>query len=361
MPSNFWPSPPRSVRAVVGVISSMEDPGRPRLLRAIAVYAEPDLGQRILTLLGASRHAETLTTFAVLKHLIPPALQPLAERQERKLRLAGVTDEAWAGLAQRALWSPINAQGNSILWWIVHQGEQVNLMMMALNDELGVRQTGALPDIDASGLPMPAPLGHVHRLRLPDSHQFIRLVELDPELALRVVEEALDASRAHDQAWPAELVVFGDWLWARSAATAAWPALPEPAQGKAAAMFSTLLNHIAFSAWAWDVDDLASYLQQAEGGTLREGGPGHVAFARRLVAPDIAPILAARLTLQARWIVATGEPSIAAIVMAARQAVLDGQAEHPFVRSLAWRSLLVAAAQSGQQSLRLIQPPPAPP
>lgn len=355
--------PPEVIYAVIDVLSSLESPQRARLLMAIASYAPAAIAERTLPHLNAIRHPAALESLRILRHLAPPGLQPACDRQARKLQLAGVRAEA--SLPDRCLWSPTSAQGHSQIW-IIHRedaaagaegGDYAGLLALGLHDDLGVTRAETAPHLPLDGLPMPAPRGYVHRLRIPNSAQVVHLAEIDPALGLALVNRVVAAQRAKDLAWPPELIGFGVWLWGAEMVASiapAWPALPAPATDARPDAFVDLLRHPAFSAWAWEISDLPSLLaHQREGPHIREGGAAHRAIARRLVADENARLLAQRLEQQAQWLALTGDEATAALTLAAGAAIQSGQAEHPFVWALSFRSLLTAAAdRAAQQALR---------
>lgn len=363
--------PPEVISAVIDVLGSLESPQRARLLMAIASYAPAALAERTLPHLHAIRHPAALESLRILRHLAPPGFQPACDRQARKLQLAGV--RAQASPPARCLWSPTTAQGHSQVW-IIHRendaaedsnrGDFAGLLALGLHDGLGITHAEAAPHLPLDGLPMPAPRGYVHRLRIPNSPQVARLAEIDPVLGLALVNRAVAAQRAKDAAWPPELVGFAAWLWGAemvASVAPAWPALPAPAPDAHPSAFVELLRHPAFSAWAWEVSDLPSLLaHQREGPHIREGNAAHRAVARRLVADENARLLSQRLEQQAYWLTLTGDGATAALTLAALAAIQSGQAEHPFVWALSFRSLLTAAAdRAAQQALRIAGDRPA--
>ena len=353
--------PPEVVHAVLDVVASLETHQRARLLHAIACYGAEDVVGRILPWLGGIRHPLALESLRTLRHLVAEDLQPPAERQMRKLQMAGVRSEIRP--PTRALWSPLSAQGQSLLWFLCPREEtQADLLILVVHDRLGIVHVDAEPSVLISGLPMPAPRGHVHRLRLPGSHQVVRLLELELALGMTLVGEALATARTLDIPWPAELVVFGSWLWggegaaeAAAGGEAAWPFLPEPDEQAPDTAFEELLRHLAFASWTWDLPDFPQLLSLSPAGVhLEPGGPAHQQVARRLARGEAAHLLAARLALQARWLCLAQDQETAALALAARQALISGQVDHPFVQALAWRSLLTAAAdRAAQQALRI--------
>ncbi len=348
--------PPEVIAAVIDVLGSLENPQRARLLMAITCYAPAAIGEQSVPYLNALRHPVALAACRTLRRLAPPLLQPAFDRQARKLQLAGIRGEPSGPL--RALWSPTNAQGQSILWLMRAQPaveNTGNLLALGLHDSLGVTQAQAVAQVPLNGMPLPAPTGFVHRLRVPNSHQVVRLAEIDPGLGLALANQAVAVQSELALPWPPELVVYGDWVWnEESLAATTWPALPEPAAG---GDFEALLRHVAFASWAWDVPDLPFLLaSQRQGPDIRQGDQAHREVARRLAAGDAARLLAQRLDAQAQWLVLTHDPD-AALALAARQAVVRGEAEHPFVMALALRSLLTAAAdRAARQALRLARP-----
>ncbi len=347
--------PPEVIEAVIAVLGSLESPQRARLLMTVACYAPPAIAEQTLPHLNAIRHPAALTACRTLRRLAAPPLRPAFDRLAQKLQLAGVRTEPLGPL--RALWSPISAQGQSILWLMRSHSAAAtgSLLALGLHDSLGITQHQAVADVPLSGMPMPAPVGLVHRLRIPNSHQIVRLAEIDPALGLALANQAVDAHAQATLPWPPEIVVYGEWLWNEDIRrNPDWPPLPPPA---ASGDFEALLKHVAFASWAWDIPDLPFLLaSQRQGPEIRQGGPAHREVARRLVTGDTARLLALRLETQTRWLVLSHDLA-AGLAVAARQAIIDGDADHPFVLALALRSLLTAAAdRAARQALRLAPP-----
>ncbi len=350
--------PPEIVHAVLNVVAALETPQRARLLHAVACLGGDDLLGRILPWLGGIRHPLALESLRTLRRLASEGMRPAVERQVRKLQMAGVRSELEP--PARALWSPLSAQGQSLLWFVCPRSEgHADLLIFVIHDRLGVIHLDAEPAVPVSGLPMPAPHGHVHRLRLPGSHQVVRLLELDVALALALVNEATAATQAAEIPWPGELVVFGSWLWGSEAAAGdagvPWPDLPEPDAQAPAVAFEELLRHAAFASWTWDLPDFPQLLTLSPAGVhLEPGGPAHQQVARRLTRGEAAHLLENRLHWQARWLCLAQDRETAALALAARKALQAAQVDHPFVQALAWRSLLTAAAdRAAQQALHI--------
>jgi hypothetical protein len=346
------------IATVIDVLLGMDDPRRASLLMVIASYAGTAVVARILPTLGTIRHPHSLHSLITLSHLVDPALRPAVERQARKLQLAGVRSET--STSPRVLWSPINAQGQSLMWAIRYHSstERTDYLALILHDDLGVIHAEARPQMDPADLPMPAPVGHVHDIHTPGSHYVLRMVEIDPKQGRALVDTAASRLRENDIPWPGELVVFGHWLWgemisARSAPE--WPALPSPTSSAGPVDFQNLLKHRGFASWAWDLPDLQQLLHSDDvTHALEKDSPAHQAISQRLVTSE-SDIIVRRLEQQALWLTLANDTDSAALVLAARDAILAGQADHPFVQALAWRSLLTAAAdQATRRTLRLI-------
>ena len=346
------------IATVIDVLLSMDDPRRASLLMVIASYAGATVVVRILSTLGTIRHPDSLRSLVTLSHLVDPALRPAVERQARKLQLAGVRPET--STSPRVLWSPINAQGQSLMWVIRHHPstEHTDYLALVLHDDLGVIHAEARPQMDPTDLPRPAPMGHVHGIHTPGSHYVLRMVEMDPKQGRALIDAAVSRLRGNDIPWPGELVVFGHWLWGETIsarATPAWPALPSPAPTARPADFQNLLKHRAFASWAWDVPDLQQLLHSEDvTHALEKDSPAHQAIRRRLVTSE-SDIIVRRLEQQALWLTLANDTESASLTLAARDAILAGQADHPFVQALTWRSLLTAAAdQATRRALRIL-------
>ncbi len=346
--------PPEIVNAVLQVITDMEDPRRARLLMAIAAYGDVDLQRDILIALGGIRHPLALQALQTLWRLVSPDLQPVARRQIQKLRLSGVKEEETAGTL-RALWSPGNAQGHSFLWFIrVSDEEPVgHLLTLILHDELGVVYATAYPDLDLEALPLPAPRGRTHNVRMIDSPHNLLLAEIDPLLGLNLLEDALQNMSQQNFPWPGEIVVFGHWLWSGrplSAPEFSWPRLPEPASAINRRQANALLEHPAFAGWVWTLPDLGQLLRGHQEDALQKNGVIHEKIIDILLNEENRPRLSRRLLQQARWLTLTGDRKTAMQVLAVCEAVDAGDRDDPFIRMLAWRSLLTAAADRAMRN-----------
>jgi len=346
--------PPEIVNAVLHVITDMEDPRRARLLLAIAAYGDVELQKEILTALGGVRHPLAIQALQTLWRLVATDLQPTARRQIQKLRLSGVKEEAATGTL-RALWSPGNAQGHGFLWFIRTSDDEAvgHLLTIILHDELGVVYATAYPDLDLDALPLPAPRGSAHNVRMIDSPHSLLLAEIDPQLGLSLLEEALENMRQQNFPWPGEIVVFGHWLWAGQSLTPpafSWPRLPKPAAAMDDQAARTLLDHPAFAGWVWTLPDLGQLLRGHHADALQKDGVLHEQIVAILLDEENRPRLSRRLLQQARWLTLTKDRKAAMMVMAVREAVDAGHGEDPFIKMLAWRSLLTAAADRAMRN-----------
>jgi len=346
------------IGTVLDVLMDMENPKRAGLLMVIASYAGSAVVAHILPTLGTIRHPDSLYALLVLSHLVEPALRSAVERQVRKLQFAGVRPDTTTSL--RVLWSPINAQGQSLLWVIRHhpQSADADFLALMLHDELGIIHAEARMQMDPNELPQPAPKGHVHGIHTAGSPYVLRMLELDPEQGRDMVDAAVVLLREQDIPWPGELVVFGHWLWGdkiRKHALAGTHTLPVPASSALAPDFQDLLKHPLFASWAWDVPDLQHLLQREDVSfAVEKRSDAHQAISERLVTWEAGNV-ARRLEQQALWLTLADEIETAELVLAARQAVLDEQDDHPFVQALAWRSILTAAADHAtRRTLRLL-------
>jgi hypothetical protein len=266
-----------------------------------------------------------------------------------------------ASTSLRALWSPVNAQGHSFLWFIrtrPDEAERGDLLTFILHDELGIVYASAYPELDLNALPMPAPRGATHRVRMVDGHHTVLLAELDPQLGLSLLDEALTQHREARRPWPGEIVVFGTWLWAGRPLRqepAAWPSLPAPASGLDEAAALALLDHPAFSGWLWLLPDFEALMADQDDNAIRKEGPLHRQVVAMLLDDPNRAALSRRLQQQARWLKLAREPRTAAQALAVREAVEAGREEDPFLRELAWRSLITAAADRAmRRTMRLL-------
>lgn len=346
------------IGTVIDVLLSMEDPRRASLLMVIANYAGSAVVAHILPTLGAIRHPHSLHALLVLSHLADPALRPAIERQVRKLQFAGVQSDTTTSL--RVLWSPVNAQGQSLLQVIRYhpQSESADFLAIVLHDEMGIIHAEARIKMDPTDVPQPAPTGHVHSIHSVGSPYLLRMLELDPNQGRDLIDTAVAQLREQDIPWPRELVVYGHWLWGdriRKRPASVGPELPAPASSGPDSEFQALLKHRAFASWAWDVPDLQQLLQGEDATfALERGSAAHQTISNRLVTSE-AHNLARRLEQQALWLTLANDTEAASHVLAARQAVLEGQADHPFIQALTWRSMLTAVAdQATRRALHVL-------
>ena len=139
---------------------------------------------------GCDSPSHSLHALLVLSHLVEPALRPAVERQVRKLQFAGVQSDTTTSL--RALWSPVNAQGQSLLQVIRYhpQSESADFLALVLHDELGIIHAEARMQMDPTELPLPAPKGHVHGIHTAGSPYVLRMLELDPEQGRDLIDNS---------------------------------------------------------------------------------------------------------------------------------------------------------------------------
>jgi hypothetical protein len=331
----------------------MDDPRRVRLLMTIAAYGDFELQREILTAIGGVRHPLALQALQTLWRLLDADLQPLVRRQIQKLRLSGVKDQAPGRL--RALWSPGNAQGHSFLWFIRTSDEAPlgDLLTLILHDQLGIVYATAYPALDLDALPMPAPRGATLNVRMIDSAHHLLLAEIDPLLGLGLLDEALTSMARQSFPWPGEIVVFGHWLWAGRNSPSSqfeWPRMPAPAPGLDEAAVQSLLKQPVFAGWVWSLPDLGALLRGHRDSALEKNGKLHQAVIDILLDDENRPLLSQRLLQLARWLVLTRDTKTARQVLAVREAVDAGDSRHPFIRMLAWRSLLTAAADRAMRN-----------
>ncbi|RUA16801.1 MAG: hypothetical protein DSY55_03385 [Clostridia bacterium] len=345
--------PPEIVEAVLHVIVAMENPNRARLLLAIAAYGDEALQKDIIRILGSIRHPVALQALQTLWRLSSPQQHPLIRRQVQKLTMAGVRLAEAENL--RALWSPVNAQGHSFLWFIrphLKKDGQGDALILILHQDLGIIYASAYPDFDLNALPLPAPRGKTHSAHMIDSHHQLRMVEMAPTLGLRLLDDALQTMRDQNFPWPGEIVVFGHWLWRESPLPdpAPWPALPKPAEAIDETTAQDLLEHPAFAAWVWEMPEINPLLSGQTENTLSKNSELHKKTIEALLNEDNGPMLAQRLLQQARWFTLSKDRIHAAQALAVREAVLAHETQHPFIRALAWRSILTAAADRAMRS-----------
>ena len=344
--------PPEVVQAVLQVIFEMQDPRKVRLLLAIAAYGDASVRQEILSALGSFRHPLTLQVLRTLEQLLPANEQKTIRRQRQKLQMVGVQEEKNHTL--RALWSPTNAQGHSFLWFIHRQTDSPlgDLLMLILHDELGVVYATAHPSIDLEELPLPAPRGHAHHVRMPDSPHHVLLAEIAPDLGLHLLDAALRTMQTQNFPWPGELVVFGNWLWHAGVAMqeATWPRLPKAAPPPDHDTSQTLLEHPAFVGWAWTSPALTQLIKTRQSKALSQNDTTHQQVIAMLMHQENRERLRRRLLQQARWLTLTKNRKEASQTLAIIEVLNSDDEAPPFVKILAWRSLLTAAADRAMRN-----------
>ena len=188
---------------------------------------------------------------AALRSLLPtlsPEIRTQAERSLQKLRLRGVAvaQPSTAPLSCRCLASPMDSQGNQVLWFVV-PGEDAptyDVLNVLINAAAGLAGAAGSYDVTAESLPAPHPPGTL--LDLAGQPQPLWL-ETPFDYGRRRVLDALALNATSKQPPPLAYRLLNPmlWRWTMPAPAAAIPESPAIPAGDTPA----LLRHPAMGSW----------------------------------------------------------------------------------------------------------------
>lgn len=131
---------------------------QPDMLRLIAYDARPAVAEAALARLGTLREPAVALQAAEALHALQaslgPELAPMAARNLRKMRLAGIRWQPTPPDGWQALLSPCDLQGSQDLWFLHHgDGSNGTLIGMRINRMTGIVRTFGSELVERQSLP----------------------------------------------------------------------------------------------------------------------------------------------------------------------------------------------------------------
>lgn len=191
------------------------------LLRLIAQDHRLPIARAALAALEALASTEAgplaIRALHTLQFVLPEDLAALAERNIRKLRMAGRRYEPLEPAGWRSLLSPADPNGNQTVWLVktpVEQGENGVLLGFTVNLGVGVVRFFGSERVETSVLPAAQPPGQLITLN-DDSGGQTTVLTAPFDYGRWLVAEAIQAHLAATppQALPGELQLYNDLIW----------------------------------------------------------------------------------------------------------------------------------------------------
>lgn len=363
----------QSTEAITGIISTLLDVGQERAVPVLCLMSQADdeaTATEALNALGQVRHPKAVRGLQALLPVLPRGRHSLGERSLRKLQFGGMpidplpaVDPAW-----RALVSPIDGQGNQLVWFLrdPDRDGKCRFLGLALNDGTGFSQAYGNHNVPAQALPTRHSVGHVHLVpmqfaSLPHkpSHpetSFLHMLEADLDYGRRLVREAQSKHFGQNQSLPAAYRLLSPLIWQYDATSvdASRQQPPVPVQSpETLSNTARLPYHPFFRGWiiggpraAEQVDAVNSLTPLADHEVVR-------AWASRLAGEYLNEAtlqqVKARLRGMSEWLWRAKQLSLAELASVAAQTVDKiPPAQHPFVLSMAELGLNLVVKHSPQ-------------
>jgi hypothetical protein len=258
-------------------------------------------------------------------------------------------DPAW-----RALVSPIDGQGNQVVWFIRdpdHDGK-CRFLGLVLNDGTGFSQAYGNHNVPAQALPTRHSVGHVHLVpmqfaRLPHqpSHpetSFLHMLEADLDYGRRLAREAQPTHFDQNRSLPAAYRLLGPLIWQYDATSvdASRQQPPVPVQSpETLSNTARLPYHPFFRGWIIGRPQAAERVEAVNSLTPLADREVVRTLASRLAGEyfDGATLqqVKARLRGMSEWLRRAEQISLAELASVAAQTMGKiPPAQHPFVLSM---------------------------
>lgn len=220
----------QSIESVYGVIETLLEIGAERAVPALQMIAQLEndtMADTALLALGQIRHPTAVQGLQSLMPQLVPSRRALLERSLRKLQFSGVpvapkppTDPAW-----RALVSPIDGQGQQVVWFIhdPDPSSRCSFLGVALNDREGIIHAYGNPNVPASALPDRGRPGYLHRVpmqlagpsdaRNSNARSVFFMIEAELDYGRRIVEQAQAQCFELGHSLPVSYRLLGPQIW----------------------------------------------------------------------------------------------------------------------------------------------------
>lgn len=327
---------------VLELLGQLAEADQPELLRLIAYDDRAAVAEAAMARLGALRGpavaGQCAAALQTLKYSLKPALAEVAERQLRKMSLAGVGWEPRAADGWSALISPCSFQGTQHLWLVHYEGEAGGtILAMRINRVMGIVDAFGNEAVERAQLPPRRPVGDMLSISLTREEHKIFL-SIPYAYARHSLESCLESHwQAGGRGLTGEFTLYSPLIFAHSAGAMAddmtellesGPALWEQGEEELSQVTGTLLGHPAMSGWVLpvgngDIADAAGARERLADGAALPGRPvlaeleseALERLARSIagegVRQDLAVQLRRALLAQAGWLHIAGHRSFA--------------------------------------------------
>lgn len=331
--------PPDVQLTMVKAARRLEGADGVETLRLFAQDPSPAVAQEALQGLGMIAVPEAARALQTLIPTLSFEIRPLAERSLQKLRLRGVAVRQADFPLQtcRCLASPVDSQGNQVLWFVVanESGPAFDVLNVWVNPDTGLTAAAGGFEVPAENLPDRHAVGTL--LNLAGQPQPLWL-EAPFDYGRRRVLAGLSVNAAQNEPTPHAYRLLNPILWRWSAPSPGGGAadLPEPSSDETPA----LLQHPAMGSWF--VQSRQVYLA-AEKVLTGNDVPTPEAFAatvQELLAAELAAdelktaTVVASLQAMCEWFDIAGDSEYAQLAQAAAQTIAQDPAKHPFLLQL---------------------------
>jgi hypothetical protein len=365
------------------VVETMLSVGGERATPVLCLLAQEStdsLAEESLSALGRLRHPAAVQGLLSLLPMLPAARRLLGERSLRKLQLSGVQIEPLPAVdtAWRSLLSPIDGEGNQVVWFISDADERDNchFLGMSVSDEHGIRQAYGRHSVPAAMLPERRQIGYVHAISIePETsgisarsaqdpadrpapsqgapHATVYLLETSFDHGRRRVREGQSLSFGCGHPLPAEYRLLGSLLWQYDDAGIDSDRTRIPGSASSPGLLqetANLLAHPAFRGWYLHgelvMGHAMSILEWMPAVSLEAVGQWAGVLAEDYFDETMRRQLGTRLEHMAEWLWNAGETHLAELAMvAARSLPQVSPAQHPFTRRMAEMGLGLVASQ----------------
>jgi hypothetical protein len=306
------------------------------ILRMFAQDPVAPIAQEALQALGMIPDPNAADALHSLIPTLPPETRPLAERSLQKLRLRGVAvgQPGSPPPSCRCLASPVDSQGNQVLWFVVpsDRGPGYDILNVLVNTSTGLTAAAGSYEVAAESLPDPHPAGTL--LNLAGQPQPLWLETPFDYGRQRILKAlALHATSKNPTPFAYRLLNPLLWRWAAPAVVPAKPDFPTVSADQTPA----LLQHPAMGAWFAQSRQVYLIAERVLTGN-EAPTPEHFVqtvqdlLAVELASEDLRPAtLSASLKAMSEWFDLAGDADHAALAQGAAQTIEVEPRNHPLL------------------------------